>query len=114
MIYNIDELGLCSSPFWDANLTWHSDVPDLTPCFEETVLVLLPGLFLLFLLPLDCWWIRQCFYKDIPWSWLSLSKILVLALMMVVITIKFIHSALNNNTYPAEIISPVIQFLIFV
>ena len=33
----------CGDPFWDADLTWNTDSPDLTECFQETVLVYTPA-----------------------------------------------------------------------
>ncbi|XP_028267253.1 multidrug resistance-associated protein 1 isoform X2 [Parambassis ranga] len=35
-----------SDPFWDWNRTWHTENPDLTNCFQNTVLVWLPCLYL--------------------------------------------------------------------
>uniref|UniRef100_A0A8C6UP06 Multidrug resistance-associated protein 1 n=1 Tax=Neogobius melanostomus TaxID=47308 RepID=A0A8C6UP06_9GOBI len=35
-----------SDPLWDWNLTWHTDVPELTQCFQNTVLAWLPCLYL--------------------------------------------------------------------
>nr|XP_055048139.1 multidrug resistance-associated protein 1-like isoform X1 [Misgurnus anguillicaudatus] len=35
-----------SDPFWDWNRTWHTHNPDLTPCFQNTVLVWIPCLYL--------------------------------------------------------------------
>ncbi|KAM9744789.1 multidrug resistance-associated protein 1 isoform 1-T1 [Menidia menidia] len=35
-----------SDPFWDWNRTWHTANPDLTHCFQNTVLVWLPCLYL--------------------------------------------------------------------
>ncbi|NXN93457.1 MRP1 protein, partial [Rhinopomastus cyanomelas] len=41
---------LCSAdarePFWDWNLTWHTENPDFTPCFQNTVLVWIPCIYL--------------------------------------------------------------------
>ncbi|CAG7734590.1 unnamed protein product [Allacma fusca] len=36
----------CGSPFWDSNITWNTDSPRFTPCFEKTVLVWIPSIFL--------------------------------------------------------------------
>ncbi|XP_068002963.1 multidrug resistance-associated protein 1 isoform X2 [Melanerpes formicivorus] len=33
-------------PFWDWNLTWHTENPDFTPCFQNTVLVWIPCIYL--------------------------------------------------------------------
>lgn len=27
----------CPDPLWDADLTWHTDDPDFTVCFQQTV-----------------------------------------------------------------------------
>ncbi|XP_056607956.1 multidrug resistance-associated protein 1 isoform X1 [Triplophysa dalaica] len=40
-----------SDPFWDWNRTWQTQNPDLTPCFQNTVLVWVPCLYLWLLAP---------------------------------------------------------------
>ncbi|XP_074741570.1 multidrug resistance-associated protein 1 isoform X2 [Strix uralensis] len=35
-----------SEPFWDWNLTWHTENPDFTQCFQNTVLVWIPCIYL--------------------------------------------------------------------
>ena len=45
--------GFCATPLWDTNLTWHSENPDLTACFQKTALVYLPAALFLLLLPLE-------------------------------------------------------------
>ncbi|CAG7821148.1 unnamed protein product, partial [Allacma fusca] len=37
---------ICGSKFWSSELTWNSNFPDLTSCFESTVLVWIPCGFL--------------------------------------------------------------------
>ena len=32
----------CNGAFWDANLTWNTNDPDLTECFRDTILVGIP------------------------------------------------------------------------
>ncbi|KAG2460889.1 ATP-binding cassette sub-family C member 3 isoform X3 [Polypterus senegalus] len=39
------------SPFWDPNRTIHTDNPDLTPCFQSTVLAWIPCIYLWITLP---------------------------------------------------------------
>ncbi|XP_061472000.1 ATP-binding cassette sub-family C member 3 isoform X2 [Rhineura floridana] len=41
----------CGSPFWDPNLTLHTDNPDLTLCFQITVLAWIPCFYLWCILP---------------------------------------------------------------
>ncbi|XP_061235382.1 multidrug resistance-associated protein 1 isoform X4 [Neopsephotus bourkii] len=33
-------------PFWDWNLTWHTENPDFTQCFQNTVLIWIPCIYL--------------------------------------------------------------------
>ncbi|OQV11389.1 Multidrug resistance-associated protein 1 [Hypsibius exemplaris] len=41
----------CLSPFWDDRKTWSTDDPDFTYCFEKTVLIWIPAVFLWFVAP---------------------------------------------------------------
>ncbi|KAM7294868.1 putative multidrug resistance protein [Ixodes scapularis] len=43
--------GFCRTPFWDLNVTWNTDNPLLTPCFEDTILTWTPFLVLALSLP---------------------------------------------------------------
>ena len=36
----------CNGLFWDSNLTWYTNEPDLTECFRDTILVGVPCAFL--------------------------------------------------------------------
>ncbi|CAN8001213.1 unnamed protein product [Ixodes hexagonus] len=43
--------GFCRTPLWDLNVTWNTENPLLTPCFEDTILTWLPFLVLALSLP---------------------------------------------------------------
>ncbi|XP_075701953.1 ATP-binding cassette sub-family C member 3 [Rhinoderma darwinii] len=43
--------GRLGSKFWDSNITLYTDNPDLTPCFQYTVIAWIPCIFLWVLLP---------------------------------------------------------------
>lgn len=43
--------GFCSTPLWQSNVTWNTDYPRLTPCFENTVLTWIPFSVLVVYLP---------------------------------------------------------------
>ncbi|XP_051242789.1 multidrug resistance-associated protein 1 isoform X4 [Dicentrarchus labrax] len=47
-----------SDPFWDWNRTWYTANPDLTQCFQNTVLVWLPCLYLWMCAPLYLLYLR--------------------------------------------------------
>nr|XP_006125161.1 canalicular multispecific organic anion transporter 2 isoform X3 [Pelodiscus sinensis] len=41
----------CGSRFWDSNISVHTDNPDLTPCFQNTILAWIPSIYLWSILP---------------------------------------------------------------
>ena len=46
----------CKGPFWNSTLSWHTNDPDLTECFRDTILVSVPCLFLwMFGVPFWAW-----------------------------------------------------------
>ncbi|KAJ8251179.1 hypothetical protein GJAV_G00218160 [Gymnothorax javanicus] len=46
-------------PLWDWNRTWHTSNPDLTQCFQNTVLVWIPCIYLWLVVPLYCLHLRN-------------------------------------------------------
>ncbi|XP_014108153.1 PREDICTED: multidrug resistance-associated protein 1 isoform X1 [Pseudopodoces humilis] len=48
-----------SEPFWDWNLTWHTEDPDFTPCFQNTVLVWIPCIYLWLCFPVYFLYLRR-------------------------------------------------------
>ncbi|XP_029946251.1 multidrug resistance-associated protein 1 [Salarias fasciatus] len=55
--------GFCSpdssDPFWDWNRTWNTSNPDLTPCFQNTVLVWVPCIYLWICVPVYLIYLRS-------------------------------------------------------
>ncbi|XP_005090015.1 multidrug resistance-associated protein 1 [Aplysia californica] len=90
--------GFCDDPFWDVNLTWYQTWPQMTSCFQDTVLVWVPCGFL---------WLAAPFYtahlagvpsagRGASFTPLFVAKLagLVLLLMMSVVDVV---SAINEN-----------------
>ena len=76
----------CGDPLWDADLTWNTDSPDLTECFQETVLVYPPAAILLLFLPLQVLYIKRSRDRDVPWTWLNVARtLLTLGLVIVAV-----------------------------
>lgn len=90
----------------NTNLTWHSDVPDFTTCFEQTVLIWVPCAFLWLLLPLEIYYMKSSPTKDIPYSFWNLSK-LVLSAGIVILTCIDLGIAIKYKDSPDDIIFPV-------
>ncbi|XP_043350056.1 multidrug resistance-associated protein 1 isoform X3 [Dermochelys coriacea] len=47
-----------SEPFWDWNLTWHTENPDFTKCFQNTILVWVPCIYLWVCFPIYFLYLR--------------------------------------------------------
>uniref|UniRef100_A0A3B5A3H6 Multidrug resistance-associated protein 1 n=1 Tax=Stegastes partitus TaxID=144197 RepID=A0A3B5A3H6_9TELE len=73
-----------SDPFWDWNRTWHTSNPDLTPCFQNTVLVWLPCLYLWISAPLYLVYLRRNNHGYICMSHLNKAKTAVGFLLWII------------------------------
>ena len=67
----------CGDPLWDTNLTWNTDSPELTECFQETVLVYAPAAVILLFLPLQLLYIKRSRDRGIPWTFLNVARALL-------------------------------------
>ncbi|XP_055375696.1 multidrug resistance-associated protein 1 isoform X7 [Condylostylus longicornis] len=107
----------CGSTFWDYDKVWNSDNPDFTPCFEQTVLLWGPCIFLYVFALLDFFYIRSSLDKDIPWNILNTSKIVINAILILISAIDFIYALANKEKYPVhpvDIYSPLIKIAAFI
>ncbi|XP_042886660.1 multidrug resistance-associated protein 1-like isoform X6 [Penaeus japonicus] len=104
----------CGSRFWDANLTWNTDTPQFTPCFERTVLVWIPCGFLWLFAPLETHYVLQSADRLIPWSWLNISKLVVSAALMILQCLDFFYavhkSVIGDDVYGVDFLTPAIIF----
>ncbi|XP_063286386.1 multidrug resistance-associated protein 1-like [Pelobates fuscus] len=60
--------------FWDANITWYTENPDFTKCFQNTVLVWIPCIYLWFCLPIYAVYLQHNDKGYIRMSHLSKAK----------------------------------------
>ncbi|XP_058820116.1 multidrug resistance-associated protein 1-like [Topomyia yanbarensis] len=73
----------CGGPFWDDNLTWRPENPDLTFCFQRIILQWVPCFFLYIFAVYEAYRIATSHYRDIPWNCYNISKIIITFLLMV-------------------------------
>ncbi|KAG5890605.1 hypothetical protein JTB14_005118 [Gonioctena quinquepunctata] len=108
----------CGSPFWNRTLTWDTDDPELTKCFEKTVLVWIPCIFLWTFSSLEVYYIFNSKRRDIPWNWLNLLKLGVIG-TLIVLTLSDIVTTFKSATetdsvvYSVDICSPLIKVFSF-
>lgn len=123
----------CGSPFWvseyhlkkndqsslkftfqNSSLTWKTDDPSFTRCFEQTVLVWIPCLFIWIFSPLEYYYQEVSFNRYIPWNWKNFSKVLINALIFAVCFSDFISSAGADVFERVDIFMPLLKVVTFV
>ena len=65
----------CGGVFWDDALTWDTNDPDFTACFHKTAFAWTPSVVLFLMGPIEARRYLRSVNRNIPWSWLNLSKI---------------------------------------
>lgn len=108
----------CGSKFWDLNLTWYTDDPDLTPCFQQTVLVWTPCAFLWVFSILELYYLRKSQNKDVPWSFLNVSKLALIGLLVVLTVVDLVKALTTDESlgsgYPVYYYTPAIKIATFI
>lgn len=103
----------------NSSLTWYTEDPEFTKCFEQTVLIWVPCLFLWTFASLEVYYILSSKKRDIPWNWLNVSKLLITVILIVlsfsdiVASIAYSESG-EFNIYNVDIYTPIIKILSFV
>lgn len=75
--------------FQDQNTFWNADDPDLTICFEKTILVWMPCAFLWIFLPFEMYLLRRSKSSDIPLNVYNVTKLVMFTLFDKLIIKKF-------------------------
>jgi ATP-binding cassette subfamily C (CFTR/MRP) protein 1 len=104
----------CDSPFWDTNITWNSGILEFTNCFQNTILVWFPCVFIWIFSAFDFHYIKTSKYKDIPWNWFNITKIV---LVMFLIVLTFLDLVLLNVFKSFNfilIVTPIVKIITFV
>ncbi|XP_075224809.1 multidrug-Resistance like Protein 1 isoform X1 [Lycorma delicatula] len=97
---------LCGSPFWNTSVTWDTDNPDFTPCFEKTVLVWTPCAFLWLFTPLEVYYLKQSHARNIQWNWFNISKMVLTSFLVLLCICDIIYSLIGKAGYSVEVYSP--------
>ncbi|KAI5710680.1 hypothetical protein M8J75_010653 [Diaphorina citri] len=97
----------------DQNLTWNTNEPELTPCFESTVLVWTPCLFLWVFSPLEAYYLVNSKFRDIPWNLLNRSKLFFTLVLLIISLSDTIYGLFIGEGYAVTYTSPAIKFVTF-
>uniref|UniRef100_A0A672ZW33 Multidrug resistance-associated protein 1 n=1 Tax=Sphaeramia orbicularis TaxID=375764 RepID=A0A672ZW33_9TELE len=100
-----------SDPFWDWNRTWHTANPDLTQCFQNTVLVWLPCFYLWLCAPIYLLYLRRHDNGYICMSHLNKAKTAVGFLLWIICWADVFYSFWERShdnviSAPVHLVSP--------
>ncbi|KAJ8251178.1 hypothetical protein GJAV_G00218150 [Gymnothorax javanicus] len=101
-----------SDPFWDWNRTWYASNPDLTQCFQNTVLVWVPCIYLWLCTPLYCLHLQHHNRGYICMTHLNKAKTVLGLLLWIVCWADVFYSFWERNqgvaVAPVYLVSPTI------
>ncbi|KAK2583563.1 hypothetical protein KPH14_009513 [Odynerus spinipes] len=107
----------CGSKFWDTDLSWNSNDPDLTECFQKTVLIWAPCVFLWAFSAMEVYYLLNSRRKNVPFTWLFISK-QVLTGALIVLTIvdlgRAIYRSSYETVYNVDYYTPLIKIISFI
>ncbi|XP_071542397.1 multidrug resistance-associated protein 1-like isoform X3 [Panulirus ornatus] len=105
----------CGSPFWDINITWNSEAPVFTSCFERTVLVWVPCGFLWFFAPLETHYVLSSLDRLVPWTWLNICKLVGSTILLILQGIDFFYAvhkwSIGDDIFGVHFLTPVVIFI---
>lgn len=103
----------------NSSLTWYSDNPDFTPCFQKTVLVWIPCVFLWLAALIDGYHIYSSKEFNIPWNKLNISKLIIICLLCILQIVNICQVAYKSESdeikvFDVDYYDPGIKLLTFV
>jgi ATP-binding cassette subfamily C (CFTR/MRP) protein 1 len=99
-------------------LSWHTENPDLTSCFQKTVLVWTPCIFLWTFSSLEAYYLLNSKRKNIPHTWLFIAKF-ILTVALILLTFMDLGKAVKDywsdiTVYSVDYCTPCIKIVTFV
>ncbi|KAL1483279.1 hypothetical protein MTO96_033306 [Rhipicephalus appendiculatus] len=93
----------CGSPFWDSDLSWNRRTnPDLTTCFQDTVMLWVPCGLLWLCAPFEFIAMAKSKNRRRPWSLLTITK-LFFSVVLIVTSLSELDQLLHEawSRHPA-------------
>ncbi|XP_055346994.1 multidrug resistance-associated protein 1-like [Paramacrobiotus metropolitanus] len=79
--------------FWNRSVTWDTENPDFTRCFQQTALVWIPCGFLWLMLPVQAYNVLSAKYKIKHWTWVSVAKTILTCALAILNLVDFFYIA---------------------
>ncbi|KAK2159275.1 hypothetical protein LSH36_155g02029 [Paralvinella palmiformis] len=99
----------CGGEFWNLNLTWYTQHPDFTLCFQRTVVAWVAPAFLWLLLPIYAVCLCNMTGTSIPCNKMNSSKTIISALLALLSLADLVKSL--KNQYFDEEDQPLVMFV---
>lgn len=97
--------------FQNSSLTWYTEDPQFTRCFEKTVLVSIPCIFLWVFSPIEIYYLHTSKNRNIPWNWLNKMKLETTGMLIVLlfgeVFLAFKTSLGYEIIYPVNFYPPI-------
>lgn len=103
-------------PLQDTALTWETEDPDFTSCFLQTALVWAPCILLFLFAPLDIYYAIVSKYRNIPWGYLNVFRLMTTGALIIVTLVDIIMAATwsTDEIFDVHIVTPVVKIVTFV
>lgn len=106
----------CGSVFWEPQKIWNNTQPDLTPCFQATVLTWVPCSTLWLLAPLECYFMKKSRYRILPWTGAIITRMVVAFILAILCATNMLDILINHKPeimYAASLTSSSLKALTF-
>lgn len=79
------------------NLTWNTNNPDFTPCFQKTVLIWLPCAFLWLFTPLEIFYIKNSINRNVPYGFANIGKLALTGALIILTLVDLTVATVNSD-----------------
>ncbi|XP_046666473.1 multidrug resistance-associated protein 1-like [Homalodisca vitripennis] len=102
----------------DPALSWDTENPRLTLCFEKTALVWGPCLLLWLLTPLELYFIFHNKCRDVPWGFKNITKVFFNLILIILNIMSLVWSLTlsmaGEKVYPVDLWTPAVTTVTFI
>ena len=105
----------CSDPLWDLDLSWYTEDPDFTHCFQYTILIYVPAFIFALFLPFKWWTWHHTKQGHVPWTPIIGVRLVLNLVLIAINLLQFIMEMvwLDKMRPISNIIAPVVLVVTF-
>lgn len=104
--------------FQDANLTWHTEYPEVTECFQKSILIWTPCIFLWTFSSFEAYYLLNSKRKGVPLTWLFIVKFILNAALILLSLLDLGKSVrdswTNSPVFAVDYSTPCVKLVTFV